>query len=213
MTNDEKMKNRIKTEIEATKRKLILQEVSKLFETHGLSDLKMQDIAAHLGMSVGALYKLFTSKEALYYAYVAYQFDLFYRRWKEGCADDAAPEACLARFVALKLETFRSKRKAVEDPMAGDPLFFLKMSARIDDAATPVWEFLAYQFEKLDARSPLKEKDHLKTAYLFSAFTNGYVEYWITRGGTLEESPEEVVAAFLNGMADGMEPNESSGLQ
>ncbi len=196
------MKELIRDKVQQTKRRVVLEAVSKLFEEEGIATLKMQDIARYLNMSVGALYKLFESKEALYYAYVAYQFELFYRRLTQGC-EKLSPCDCLKHFTTIKLEVFRSKRKAVEDPLAGDPLFFLKMDTRVGEAAEPIFDFLARQFEKLAESSPLKESDALKIAYLFNAFTTGYVEYWIRRGGELEESPERVVGNFLEGMRSG----------
>jgi len=193
----------IRDKVQETKRRLVIEAVSKLFEEEGISALKMQDIARYLDMSVGALYKLFESKEALFYAYVTYQYALFHSKLTAGCTEQIGPRRCLERFAAMKLEVFRAKRKAVEDPMAGDPLFFLKMDTRIGDAAAPIFDFLAEQFEKLAETTPLKEKDNLKIAYLFNAFTTGYVEYWISRGGELEESPEKVVGNFLEGMIGG----------
>ena len=197
------MKELIRDKIQETKRRLVIEAVSKLFEEEGISALKMQDIARYLKMSVGALYKLFESKEALYFAYVAYQFEHFYKGLTSGCSDEVIPRHCLERFVAMKLEVFRAKRKAVEDPLAGDPLFFLKMDTRVGDAAAPIFDFLTMQFEKLAETTPLKEMDNLKIAYLFNAFTTGYVEYWIRRGGELKESPEKVVGNFLEGMIGG----------
>ncbi len=197
------MRELIRDKVQETKRRLVIEAVSKLFEEEGISALKMQDIARYLDMSVGALYKLFESKEALFYAYVTYQYALFHSKLTAGCTEQIGPRRCLERFAAMKLEVFRAKRKAVEDPMAGDPLFFLKMDTRIGDAAAPIFDFLAEQFEKLAETTPLKEKDNLKIAYLFNAFTTGYVEYWISRGGELEESPEKVVGNFLEGMIGG----------
>lgn len=197
------MRELIRDKVQETKRRLVIEAVSKLFEEEGISALKMQDIARYLDMSVGALYKLFESKEALFYAYVTYQYALFHSKLTAGCTEQIGPRRCLERFAAMKLEVFRAKRKAVEDPMAGDPLFFLKMDTRIADAAAPIYDFLAEQFEKLAETTPLKEKDNLKIAYLFNAFTTGYVEYWISRGGELEESPEKVVGNFLEGMIGG----------
>ena len=79
------VKDRIRKQIAETKRHLILQEVSRIFESEGFSTVKMQEIARHLGMSVGALYKLFDSKEKLYYAYIDFQIRLFYEMLLRKC--------------------------------------------------------------------------------------------------------------------------------
>jgi len=55
----------IKQKVLETKKSLVLEEISKIFENDGFSSVKMQDIANRLGISVGALYKLFSSKDDL----------------------------------------------------------------------------------------------------------------------------------------------------
>ncbi|NPA29508.1 MAG: TetR/AcrR family transcriptional regulator [Epsilonproteobacteria bacterium] len=183
-----------------TKRQMVLEAVAPLFEKEGFSAVRMQDVAAGLGISVGALYKLYPSKEALFHAYVGHQISAFAEELALRCEGVAEPTAALAVFVALKFEVFRQKRKAIEDPAAGDPLFFLKLNTRQNEAARPVYEFLADRFRAVAAEMPLVESDMLKMAYLFNAYTTGYVEHWLQNADEkLDERPENVVRAFLNG--------------
>jgi AcrR family transcriptional regulator len=183
-----------------TKRNIILEEASHIFESEGFNSVKMQDIANRLGISVGALYKLFDSKEALYYAYVEYQIRKFHEALVQACSGREEPRACLARYVRMKFDIFRAKRKAIEDPVVGDPLFFFKMNTHRSEPARPIFEYLAGLFAKLHEKEPLREDDTLKVAYLFNAFTTGYVEYWIHYGRGIEQSEESVLAEFLEGM-------------
>ena len=194
------MKEVIRQKVIETKRNLILEEVSKIFEAEGFSTVKMQEIAKRLGMSVGALYKLFDSKEALYYAYIDYQIRRFHEALAAACPSSEDPRSCLARFVRMKFDVFAAKRKAIEDPVVGDPLFFLKMNTHKSDPARPIFEYLGRLFERLDLSEPLRERNFLKLAYLFNAFTTGYVEYWIHHDGALDESAEDVLEEFLEGM-------------
>ncbi|WP_457596530.1 TetR/AcrR family transcriptional regulator [Hydrogenimonas sp.] len=192
------MNSRLKKALHETKRNLVLEEVSTIFETEGFG-VKMQRIAEALGMSVGALYKLFDSKEALYYAYIDYQIRLFHEKLLSLCDENDDSETVLERYVALKFEVFAAKRKAVEDPVVGDPLFFFKLNCHQEDAAGPIFDFLADTFRRLDGATPLKTRDFLETAYLFNAYTTGYVEYWLRCGGGLPE-PKEALVRFLEGL-------------
>jgi AcrR family transcriptional regulator len=183
-----------------TKRQLVLDEVAHLFEKEGFATLKMQEIAKWLDMSVGALYKLFDSKEALYYAYIDRQIRLFHQALTASCQQADDPKICLQRFIRMKFDVFRAKRKAIEDPVVGDPLFFFKMNAHHNDPARPIYEFLAWQFERLHEARPLEETNMMKLAYLFNAHTTGYVEYWYQYHEGFDISEEQVLARFLNGM-------------
>jgi len=194
------MKELLKQMVAQTKREVVLGAVSRLFEREGLAKLKMQDIARALGISVGALYKLFASKEELFLAYVGYQIELFYKNLIERTQHRSDPKECLRIYTELKFSVFSQKRKALEDPLMGDPLYFLKMGRAQYKLVEPIHRQLATWFARLDAATPLKERDFLRIAYLFHAFTNGYVEYWLLHGGSLEERSEEAVELFLEGV-------------
>ena len=197
------MKEVIRQKVQEAKRQVVIEEVSRIFETEGFSSVKMQEIAKKLGISVGALYKLFDSKEALYYAYIEHQIRKFHEELVRTCPGFDDPLACLKRYVSLKFEVFSAKRKAIEDPVVGDPLFFVKMNAQRIDPARPIFEYLAKLFETLGRTHPLKESNPLKIAYLFNAFTSGYIEYWIHYEERLEDSAKQVVEEFLYGLAAG----------
>ncbi len=196
------MRSAWRKKVTAAKRQMVLETAAPLFEKEGYSAVKMQDIAGALGISVGSLYKLYPSKTALYHAYVGHQIALFFQTLLKRCDGVEEAEERLRRFVALKFEIFRQKRKAIEDPAVGDPLFFLKLNVRQVEASRPIYAFLADCFERLARSKGLKEPNGLKTAYLFNAFTTGYVEYWLHNGGDLADLSQKVVDTFLQGMAD-----------
>ena len=195
------MKETIRKKLQETKSELILDAVSDYFDRAGYSQPTMQEIARELGISVGALYKLFPSKDALFFAYVRHQIQRFHRELLERSASLSSPEERLILYVHLKFETFSSKRKAIEDPVLGDPLFFLKMNTRRENPAEPIYRYLAEAFGELHRTTPLRSDNHLKTAFLFNGHTMSYIEYWIHFGDRLEESAREVFEIFLRGMA------------
>ncbi|WP_456393280.1 TetR/AcrR family transcriptional regulator [Nitratifractor sp.] len=197
------MKQRMKEKILQTKRELILEEVSPIFEAEGPSSVKMADLAERLGISVGALYKLFPSKEALFYAYTEYQIRRFHETLLRECKGLPHPEACLERFAALKIETLHAKRHALEDPILGDPLFFFKMNIRRQNPATPIAEYLADQFRRLDRERPLREKDFLRLAYLYNGQITGAIEFrflYDRPSGDPDREAKELLSLFLQGV-------------
>ncbi len=193
------MKEKLKQKVVESKREVILEEVSKLFEKDGFSTLKMQDIARSLGISIGALYNLFASKEELYLAYVEYQIRRFYQMLEDS-TKGSGPLKALEIYVKLKFEVFKEKRKALKDPLMGDPLYFLKMGKAQYCLIEPIHKKLCGWFERLDETYTLKERNFMKLAYLFHSYTNGYIEYWIVHEQDLSDEPKEVVIRFLEGI-------------
>ncbi len=194
------VKELIKEKVLETKKNLVLEKVSEFFDERGFENVKMQDLALHTGISVGALYKLFPSKDMLFFEYIAYQIGKFHEELLRICSGITDPKEALEKYVELKFSTFKSKRKAIEDPVIGDPLFFVKMNTQKSDPAGPIYEFLSDLFSKLNETTPLKETDHMKSAYLFNAYTMGYIEHWLNRGGDLDDDASEAVERFLSGM-------------
>ncbi|WP_458700714.1 TetR/AcrR family transcriptional regulator [Sulfurospirillum sp. 1307] len=192
------MKEIMKHKVLETKKNLVLQEISKIFEEEGFSSVKMQDIANKLSMSVGALYKLFSSKEELYYEYIAYQINLFYDLLVQKNTNISDAKESLEIYTKLKFEMFKAKRKAIEDPVIADPLFFFKMNTKQNNPAKPIFEYLANLFELFDKKEPLKEKNYMKLAYLFNAYTMGYIEYWVNFDEDLEDA-SLAIQNFLEG--------------
>ena len=196
------MKEVIRQKLQETKSELVLAAISEYFDRVGFEKPKMQDIAKEVGISVGALYKLFPSKDALFYAYVEYQIRIFYRALLERCSTCEDPKKALLTYIELKIETFISKKKAIEDPVLGDPLFFLKMNVKRENPAKEVYMFLEEQFEKYSRKERLKPLEPLRLAYIFNGHIIAYIEYWINFGGELAGKEEEILSTFLEGVKE-----------
>ena len=191
----------IKEKIKEFKKELVLQKVSQYLETHGFAKAKMADIAAFCGMSVGALYKLFGSKEELFYAYVNYQLTLFQHKLAQRLQHLQSPHDRIKAIIALKFETFQEKRQILKDTIAGDPLFFAKLSANRPVNLQKLYDTIAHEFEKIDALTPLRVRDTRRIAYIFNAITYGYVEYWLVHGGDLRPFVDEAYEILMKGIA------------
>jgi len=178
------VKELIKEKVLETKRNLVLERVSE----------------AHTGLSVGALYKLFPSKERLFFEYIEYQIKKFHEELIAATAGITDPMELLKKFVELKFGAFISKKEAMRHPVIGDPLFFVKMNTQKSEPAAPIYDFLTDVFEKLGEVVPLKESNHRKTAYIFNAYTTGFVEHWLNRGRELDDDVSKVVDMFISGV-------------
>jgi AcrR family transcriptional regulator len=194
------VKNIVKKKVQEFKKNTILEEVSIYFEEKGYNNATIQDISQHIGISVGSLYKLFTSKEELYYAYIAHQRKLFYTHLENMCRDKDSLTS-LKLFVTYKFEAFRNKKMAFLDPILGDPLYLVKLNMSNANPLLSNIKILENWFKDICIKENLKETDSLKLAYLFNATINGYVEYWLN-GGLLPENVEEIINHFISSFKD-----------
>ena len=79
-----------KRKVQEIKRELILEEASSLFVSEGYENMKISDLAKNTGVSVGAIYSMFGSKEALYNQYVMGQIEYYIdmtEKELENCTD------------------------------------------------------------------------------------------------------------------------------
>ena len=194
------IKKEMASRVKDLKKDLILSEASKYFEDIGFENIKMNDLAKSCDISVGQLYKLFVSKENLYYEYIRYQIRLFYKQLEKLCLHVEEPEERLLIYLNMKFDTYKSKRKVFENPAMGDPLFFLKMNTKQERLARPIYEFLKREFEKLaDKKGSSKDSDFLQVAYVFNSFSMGYIEYWLNTKGELKIDSKDVLDRFISG--------------
>jgi len=196
------MKAVLKAKVQDFKRKLILEEASIYFESVGLEAAKMAEVAKRCGISVGALYKIFPSKDALFYAYTSYQIDQLMKILQKRTKDTEDPQEKLKLFAQLKLETFSKKAKAIRDPLSGYPLFFTKLNISHGNPAEPIYAWLTEEFKKL---TPNHKEDALKNSYRFNALLLGEIEYWLLYGGELAGAANTIVTRFLYGISQKQE--------
>lgn len=183
----------LKEKIKEYKKELVLQKAGEYLEQKGFKEAKMADIAKHCGISVGALYKLFASKDELFYEYVRYQVALFYNRLQMRFEFLQTPQERIKEFIKLKFELFMEKKALLKDTLAGDPLFFVKLSANKENPAKMVYELLAKELEKLGLSNPRK------LSYLLNYYTYGYIEYWLIYDTNLVEFVDEAYTLFMDG--------------
>ena len=189
------MRALMKDKIIETKKMIILEGLSRYFEQESFSGATIYDIAKFLNLSVGFIYKLFSSKDELYYAYLVYEIEQFYHHLCQECQKIDNPHQCLVIFTKKKIEIFLSKRRAIDDVVLSDPLFFTKLNTPRHNAAKPLMELLTLWFDRL----AIKGYPSFQLAYMFHGMVNGIVECWMN-GGDVPHDPEGIVNAFLKGL-------------
>ncbi|NPA81635.1 MAG: TetR/AcrR family transcriptional regulator [Epsilonproteobacteria bacterium] len=190
----------IKKKVKEYKRELVLKSAGEFLEKSGFEKAKMADIASYCGISVGALYNLFPSKEDLFYQYVNYQIDLFYKELLQAYEYIKEPRERIKFFIKLKFQKFMQKRALLKDTVAGDPLFFAKLNANKGNPAALIYELIAKEFEKISKEVDLKIKDYEKISYLLNSFTYGYIEYWLINDKNLLDFVDEAYELFMEGV-------------
>ncbi|NPA73375.1 MAG: TetR/AcrR family transcriptional regulator [Epsilonproteobacteria bacterium] len=194
------MKEKIRSKVLAYKKELILEEAGKYIEDVGYNALKINDLSKKCGISVGQIYQLFESKEKLFYEYVLHQINKFYLSLQESCKDITSPKEKLLVFTKMKLDIFKQKRKVIQDPIAGDPLFFMKLNNK--NPSVIIQEFLTAQFKELDKDIKLKNDNYLQLAFSYNAYVLGHIEYCFNefpKNRCDEKLAKDILDTFLHG--------------
>ncbi len=87
----------------------VIAAATRLFAERGFAETPMAIIAAEADVSVGTLYNLFDSKEALYHELVRSRVAVFRERVNGAIVGPGSPIACLERFLSEKLAVFREE--------------------------------------------------------------------------------------------------------
>ncbi len=189
------MSNKINKKIKKIKRELYIETSAKYFEVAGYENAKMSDLAKELEVSVGTLYKIFESKENLYFEYILYQINQFVKKLNDNASSD--PIENLKLYLQYTYEPFIEKRKSIEYTLTNDPFFFHKLNADKEHTMDGVFDFLAQQFESI-----LKDDtvDYRHIAILFKKLSDGYTESYMIKEFDTTNVIDETVDLFLNGI-------------
>lgn len=189
------MSETIKTKLQNVKRQLILNEAALLFETQGFEQLKVSELAKSVGVSVGSIYGLFESKEGLYFAYVQHQIAHHVEVLKARVAEVDSGDAQLHAVFTLKFETFTAKRKAVEECVRNNPLFFANIRHASPEMFDGVYAILAEIILRINPALDAAQAERL--AYICIGMSDGYVAHWLREGGDLMAQIDPMVAQML----------------
>ncbi len=196
------MKEKIKEEVTALKKKMILQEAEKYIEEKGYQNFKINELSKVCGISVGALYQLFISKENLFYEYVLFQIENFHKKLLKLCEGVNSPKQRLLIYTKAKLQTFEEKGKTIQEHITYDPLFILKLGNQ-NEAMNLMENFLAKEFEKLSLKTPLKTNNYTCLSYAYSAYILGFIKYYFQSDTKKEYDIEKLSSDILDNFLHG----------
>jgi AcrR family transcriptional regulator len=196
------MKKKIKEEVNALKKKMILEAAQEYIEKNGYQNFKINDLSKVCEISVGALYQLFESKENLFYEYVLFQMEKFHSKLLSLCSGTNSPKQKILIYTKLKLQTFKEKGKVIQEHINYDPLFILKLGNQ-DKAVNLIEHFLADEFKNLSKETPLKTDNYIRLSYAFCAYILGFIKYHFIDDSDKEYDIDklsyEIVENFLYG--------------
>ncbi len=196
------MKKKIKEEVTALKKKMILQEAEKYIEKRGYQDFKINELSKICGISVGALYQLFISKENLFHEYVLFQIEKFHKELLKLCHGVSSPKKRLLIYTKAKLKTFEEKGKTIQEHITYDPLFILKLGNQ-NESMNLMENFLANEFKKLSLKTPLKTDNYICLSYAYSAYILGFIKYYFQNDTkkryNIEKLSNQILENFLSG--------------
>ncbi len=196
------MKKKIKEEVTALKKKMILQEAEKYIEEKGYQNFKINELSKICSISVGALYQLFISKENLFYEYVLFQMENFHKELLKLCNGISSPKKRLLIYTKAKLQTFEEKGKTIQEHITYDPLFILKLGNQ-NEAMNLMENFLAKEFEKLSFKTPLKTDNYICLSYAYSAYILGFIKYYFQSDTKKEYDIEKLSSNILDNFLHG----------
>ncbi len=190
---------KLKDKIFDLKQNTILECATAYFETVGYEHTKIANIAKDVGMSVGALYKIFDSKDVLFNAYIMYQVGRFYDEYKRSTEDKSGYEEKLKAYIRLKFEYYMQKSNAVESSiLSGDPFFYHKAYSGKENPMQQVYLLL---MDILREVVPKQSETELKfLAYTFHTMSDGAISLWFEEKIDLEKQIDEIYQLFMHGI-------------
>lgn len=189
------MSKKIKEQLKDIKKELILEKVSEYFERVSYEDTKIADVSKDLDIAVGTLYKLFTSKENLYYEYLMYQVNKFYLELLENQIDK--PKENIKFFIKLKYSYYIQKRKAIESNIVTDPFFFHKVYSGSQNPMNEVYKLLEKNI-KLILQD--ETKNYTLLAICLNRLSDGFIEDWLISDLDLLNEIDTTFNMFFNGI-------------
>lgn len=186
-----------KRKVQEMKRDLILEEAGTLFVNEGYENMKISDLAKNAGVSVGAIYSMFGSKEALYNQFIIGLIEYYIDLMEQELENKTDPIEMLKIMVKIKFTAIVKNKNALKEVILHDTTFNLHVSS---DEYNPLTQMHLYVSEKV--MKPLLKslncsKNPMELFFLFDGITFGMAKYWIFAGGDLVSRVDEAVEMFI----------------
>lgn len=185
-----------KRKVQEMKRDLILEEASALFVKEGYENMKISDLAKNTGVSVGAIYSMFGSKEGLYNQFIISQIEYYINIMEQELEQLTDPIEMLRVITKIKFEAIIKNKNAIREVIINDPTFNLHTSSDEHNLLTQMHLYISENVMEPLSKSFGSNRNPLELFFIFDGITFGMVKYWLLMGGDLMERVDEAVDIF-----------------
>lgn len=186
-----------KRKVQEMKRDLILEEASALFVKEGYENMKISDLAKNTGVSVGAIYSMFGSKEALYNQFILGLIEYYIDIMKEELKNLTDPIEMLKIITRIKFSAIIKNKNAIREVIVHDPTFNLHVSSDEDNTLTQMHLYISEKVMEPLSVSLNSNRNPIELFFIFDGITFGMVKYWMLMGGDLMGRVDEAVEMFM----------------
>jgi len=186
-----------KRKMQEIKRDLIIEEATNLFIRDGYENMKIVDLAKNAGVSIGAIYSMFGSKEALYNQYIMGQIEFYIEMMEQELENHTDPIEMLRVVTRIKFEAIIKNKNGIKEHLMSDPTFYLHASF---DDNNPLMHMYMYISEKIMeplAKSLGNTVQPMELFFIYDGLTFGMAKYWILTGGDLMRRINQSIEMFL----------------
>jgi AcrR family transcriptional regulator len=186
-----------KRKMQEIKRDLIIEEATNLFIRDGYENMKIVDLAKNAGVSIGAIYSMFGSKEALYNQYIMGQIEFYIEMMEQELENHTDPIEMLRVVTRIKFEAIMKNKNGIKENLMSDPTFYLHASF---DDNNPLMHMYMYISEKIMeplAKSLGNTVQPMELFFIYDGLTFGMAKYWILTGGDLMRRINQSIEMFL----------------
>lgn len=186
-----------KRKMQEIKRDLIIEEATNLFIRDGYENMKIVDLAKNAGVSIGAIYSMFGSKEALYNQYIMGQIEFYIEMMEQELENHTDPIEMLRVVTRIKFEAIMKNKNGIKENLMSDPTFYLHASF---DDNNPLMHMYMYISEKIMeplAKSLGNTMQPMELFFIYDGLTFGIAKYWILTGGDLMRRINQSIEMFL----------------
>lgn len=187
-----------KRKMQELKRDLIIEEATNLFTRDGYENMKIADLAKNAGVSIGAIYSMFGSKEALYNQYMMGQIEYYINIMEQELENLTDPLDMIKVITRLKFTAIIKNKNALKESLMNDPTFNLHTSSDEDNPLTHAHMYISEKIMEPLAKTYKSTKQPMELFFIFDGITFGMVKYWILTGGDLMAKIDEAIEMFLS---------------
>ena len=186
-----------KRKMQEIKRDLIIEEATNLFIRDGYENMKIADLAKNAGVSIGAIYSMFGSKEALYNQYIMGQIEFYIEMMEQELENHTDPIEMLRVVTRIKFEAIMKNKNGIKEHLMSDPTFYLHVSSDENDPLTHIYMYISENIMEPLAKSLGNTVQPMELFFIYDGLTFGMAKYWILTGGDLMRRINQSIEMFL----------------